>query len=211
MALSTLRHSEVVAEEMKKIYVENGCWYNASVNLPKLEAKYDRKMKVVVGSASFILKNGDLSICGINDDQRHTFFLREKLKNPKITYEEIWAMIKKEVLRGSLPNLSRSELKKEYTNSHGWVEDEYGNVWDYVFKEGETIKPGFINGVHRSKLAEMGYVLKAFDEEDQKFVLKSVYSSTIKSIESLKSKPPEFPKKKVILLYHEALKQVLGY
>jgi len=193
--------------------VKNHCWYNASINLPKLEAKYGCKMKVVVGSASFIFENGDLSVCGIKFSHRHTIAEREIRKNPNITNDEIWVIIKKEMLKGSLPNLTMRELIGDERNSHGWVEDEYGNVWDYVFDEGKTIKAGFINGVHRSKLAEMGYVLKAFNEESQKFVLETLYASTLRNVEKLKIMPREFvpSDKHVYINHYKALKQVLGY
>jgi len=215
MALSTLRHSEVVAEEMKKIYATDECWYNASINLLNLEAKYDRKMKLVIGSRYYLINDRKLSMCGSDesDEQRIRFMKREKLKNPNITNDELFELSIKEALSGQYTQLSLSGLKKDYQNSHGWVEDEYGNVWDYVFEEGKTIKAGFINGVHRSKLFEMGYVLKAFNEESQKFVLKCVYAYSRCMIEKLKFIPPDFevPNKKRLIKEYEALKSVLGY
>jgi hypothetical protein len=76
--------------------------------------------------------------------------------------------------------------RKRWSSTHAWLEDDNGNVWDYIHQEDIDkykkspdcsrwkLKAGPIEGIHRSVLKEMGYELYAYPKESIQKVLEEI-------------------------------------
>ena len=76
---------------------------------------------------------------------------------------------------------------RRWTSSHAWLEDDSGNVWDYIQPEDVAkyreypdsqsywnLEAGYIQGVPHSVLKELGYELYAYPKESQKKILEKL-------------------------------------
>ena len=145
-----------------EIYTElknehNRCWYNASYNRCVYRQTKNLKLHWVVGGIMYAKsrKNRDYTVLG---------FIKNKYGEP--------------------------ELRKNFNNylqvsdTHAWLEDDDGNVWDYLHPEDVErhnvnapdwkLKAGYIRGIHRSVLAKLGYELYPHPVETQKKILEMI-------------------------------------
>lgn len=127
------------------------CWFNAAHNLIVYD-NFGKKLHWVVGSLTFVAdRKNDLS-AGWGKNEDH------KLRDTDL-----------------------SDMVENYDDSHAWLEDDEGNVYDYVHttdvppfplhrRPDWKMEVGFINGVPRRVLARRGYELVPFNEVAQKLL-----------------------------------------
>jgi hypothetical protein len=126
-------------------YVRNQCWYNAAHNIIVYKNLTGKDLHWVVGAMV------------------------------------IWAD-RKNNTKGSIgyDGATRRDndlgnLLRNHDDSHAWLEDDEGNVYDYFYEENVppiahpdfTLEAGFIDGVPRKVLAQQGYDLRPFNESAQ--------------------------------------------
>ena len=76
---------------------------------------------------------------------------------------------------GTRRDLNLRDAIRNYDDSHAWLEDDEGNVYDFFYEENVppiahpdlTLEVGFIDGVPRKVLAQQGYDLRPFNEVAQ--------------------------------------------
>ena len=148
--LSTLRHT------YQPIYEENKCWFNSARNLAPLSKLNGVKLHQVIGCVKWRYAEGDSAYTG---------YYGKTVDGKKIAAP-----------------YTEDLLRKRWRDTHAWLEDDDGNVYDYLY-ERETnevgnhkdhslwkMNEGFINGLPRSYLADMGYVLTPYSTEGQQIV-----------------------------------------
>ena len=109
------------------IYKEAQCWYNAASNIKHYRLQ-GKNLHLVLGAHAYITDPNNLNprtaqFNGIYPTSKNTWEVKEN---------EIWA---------------------EPAFSHGWLEDENGNVYDYIYKGRER---GIIEGESKKSLATRG-------------------------------------------------------
>jgi hypothetical protein len=143
--------------EFKNDY--NKCWYNASHNRLVYKQHQGLKLHWVVGGIRCMMskKTGDAVYLGFDKSKTGEIKLRTNF-----------------------------ESTNRWSHTHAWLEDDYGNVWDYTHEEDVEryrespdstdwkLEAGPIEGIHRSVLKEMGYELYAYPVETQKIILEKI-------------------------------------
>jgi hypothetical protein len=125
------------------------CWFNAAHNLIVYN-NFGKELHWVVGSLIFVADRKNGLSAGWGQNENH-----------------------------NLRDTDLGDMVENYDDSHAWLEDDEGNVYDYVHttdvppfpphrRPDWKIEPGFINGVPRKVLARMGYELQPFKEVAQK-------------------------------------------
>ena len=135
-------------------HIYSACWYDAAHNLVVYKNTRNLDLHWVVGANIVVAdrKNMRTMSCGCSDEGG----------------------------RRSGGLLTGDELLHNSDNSHAWLEDKDGNVYDYYFPELDAatrsrfthcpdllLKPGVIEGVSRMSLAKLGYTLIPFTMKDQ--------------------------------------------
>lgn len=79
-----------------------------------------------------------------------------------------------------LPRTGEADIMRNWDDTHAWLEDEDGNVYDYFYQEDIDLMPeqrpdftleaGRIEGVSRADLAKKGYIITPYAIEDQGLV-----------------------------------------
>ena len=129
-------------------YVRNQCWYNAAHNIIVYKNLMGKNLHWVVGAVVIWVD-------------------RKNNTKGSIGYDG-----------GKRRDCDPRNLLRNYDDSHAWLEDEDGNVYDYIFEEDVppvdhpdfTMDAGFVDGVSRKVLAERGYDLRPFNEVGQALV-----------------------------------------
>lgn len=77
---------------------------------------------------------------------------------------------------------TQEDLIRNWDDTHAWLEDEEGNVWDHITEEDieniksidprKRIKKGFIQGESYRELLDKGYELIPYTEEQRQDMLK---------------------------------------
>lgn len=132
------------------IHENNHCWYNAAHNLVVYKETRNLDLHWVVGACIVVVN-------------------RKKVRNLSCGISDEG---------GGL--LTGEELVHNSDNTHAWLEDKDGNVYDYYFHELDAqarsrstecpdllMTPGVIEGVSRQTLVKMGYTLIPFTMENQ--------------------------------------------
>ena len=139
------------------IYEEQRCWYNAIINANAYRNVYGLDLKWVVGALKLHSSKGCVGSNGFMNYDG-TFTLRQP-----------------------------EDLEEHWDDTHAWLEDDEGNVYDYVTKHDYSLmyaldpycrrfklKEGFIIGESYASLKKNGYELIPFDYESRKVVLKGL-------------------------------------
>jgi hypothetical protein len=131
-------------------HIYSACWYDAAHNLVVYKNTRNLDLHWVVGASIIVVD-------------------RKKMRTMSCGISDETAGL-----------LTGDELLRNSDNSHAWLEDKDGNVYDYYFPELDTaarsrykdcpdllLKPGVIEGVSRKTLAKLGYTLIPFTMKDQ--------------------------------------------
>ena len=149
---SRAKHTTTTTTRMYStlLHENNCCWYNAAHNLVVYKETRNLDLHWVVGASIIVVD-------------------RKKVRTLSCGISDD---------NGGL--LTGDELIQNSDNSHAWLEDKNGNVYDYFFHECDAqarsrftecpdllLKPGVIEGIPRQTLAKMGYSLVPFPMKDQ--------------------------------------------
>jgi len=126
-------------------YVRNQCWYNAAHNIITYKNLTGKNLRWVCGAVI------------IWADRKNGLSM-------SIGYGG-----------GTRRDLNLRDAIRNYDDSHAWLEDDEGNVYDFFYEENVpsiahpdfTLEAGFIDGVPRKVLAQQGYDLRPFNEVAQ--------------------------------------------
>ena len=150
--LSTLRHA------FNPTYKEGHCWFNAAKNLRPLSKTNGVPLHWVCGARQYHANAERCMWTGM--DGR----LLPDGRKVEVVHDE-------------------KTLRRRWRDTHAWLEDDSGNVYDYIYETDAQFPAewkntsrwkmdvGFVNGIHRSRLAELGFQLTPFSLEGQRVVL----------------------------------------
>jgi hypothetical protein len=139
------------------VYEEQQCWYNAINNANAYKNVYGLNLKWVVGALKLHSPMGCIGSNGFMKNDG-TFTLRPP-----------------------------EDLKENWDDTHAWLEDDEGYVYDYVTEHDYSLmglldpqckrfkmKVGFVVGETYASLKKKGYELIPFDDESMKVVMKGL-------------------------------------
>lgn len=149
-------------------FVQNQCWYNAAHNIIYFKKHRHLNLHWVVG-AQVLWANrqkGEFTAVGMRG-KKYPDGRKEILPLDRI--------------------YSLDDLEDRFCNSHSWLEDDEGNVYDMIYPDDDKevraasadpvswrLKPGMIEGVPRDVLDQMGCELIPFSLPAQKVVLQAI-------------------------------------
>jgi hypothetical protein len=149
-------------------FVQNQCWYNAVHNIIYFKNHRNLDLHWVVGAQVLWgnRKKGEFTAVGMRG-KKYPDGRKEILPLDRVYTLE--------------------DLEDRFCNSHSWLEDKDGNVYDMIYPDDDKevraassdpvswrLKPGMIEGVPRDVLDQMGCELIPFSLPAQKVVLQAI-------------------------------------
>ena len=149
-------------------FVRDQCWYNAVHNILYFAKHRNLNLRWVVGAQRMWADRRENKFGAIGMRGRKYPDGRKEL----FTIDRFYSM---------------DALANHFNNSHAWLEDDEGNVYDMIYPSDDEfvrsltenpvswrLKPGMIEGVPRDVLDQMGYELIPFSLRSQKVVLEAL-------------------------------------
>ena len=156
--LSTLRHTWTQPHSK-----EGDCWFNAAYNKFFYEKKTGKTMHWVIGGR-----------------------VRHYNKLTGMSHPQGFSEVKGAFMLNDL--LGINKVIKEWNDSHAWLEDDEGNVYDYSLPDENayicrnlpmpswSVPDGMIEGVPKHILKQQGYELFAFSHTAQCILIAMILS-----------------------------------
>ena len=149
-------------------FIQNQCWYNAVHNILYFKKHRNLNLHWVVGAQVFWANRKEGKFSGVGIKGRKYPDGRKEI----MTIDRIYDL---------------DDLEDRFTNSHSWLEDNDGNIYDMIYPDDDKeireksddpvswrLKPGMIEGVPRDVLDQMGCELIPFSLPAQKVILQAI-------------------------------------